>query len=308
VRHSADDEIKFIGKVLVVVAIVVFILWFVISIPAWSVHQVPAGYVGIIYTFQDITGQTGSGLQFIPPWCGFRTESTQWQTFTSADLTQDIIQKIGGGEGTAVPKGYIGTFSSETQDVFTFCTLLFRVSATDIRNLLRTVGPNWRNIMIAPKFANFVKEETVKYNTVDIAPSREKIRLAIRDRLKPELAHFSIEAGDFLINNLDFRSEFKQAIENKQIATQNALREVANVEKQRQIGLQAKAMAIGVADSIRTMADANSYTNRVLRESLSDQVIAYTWAQKIPQNIQVALIPAGQGFLLDMKSMGLKGR
>jgi hypothetical protein len=45
-----------------ILAVMVFITFFA------SVHQVPAGHIGVVYEFGGIKGQIGEGLQFVAPW------------------------------------------------------------------------------------------------------------------------------------------------------------------------------------------------------------------------------------------------
>jgi regulator of protease activity HflC (stomatin/prohibitin superfamily) len=290
-----------IGTILIVGALVLFGVWGGLHTILASVKQVDAGHVGIVYTFKNITGQTGEGLQWIAPWQGLRVESIQVQKYSTADLPIDQLS------GIAVPAGHAATASKETQDVFIKASLIFRVSPDTIQALLRNVGANWRDRIVAPNLLNFLKEETARYNSVDVIPSREMIRLAIKDRLKNELAKYSIDVQDFLIDNISFRSEFMVAIENKQIAKQQALEQEAKVEMQHQIGLQAQAKAEGDAAAIKITADANAYANTVLAESLKnqDEVIAYTLVKNLAPGIKVMILPSGQNFLLDLKSLGI---
>ena len=53
--------------------------------------------------------------------------------------------------------------------------------------------------------------------SVAVAPNREQIRRAVQNELDRQLAGFSIDVVDLLIDNIDFRPEFKAAIERKQI-------------------------------------------------------------------------------------------
>ncbi len=322
-------------------------LWFAIATPLFSFHQVATGHVGIVYTFGNITGQTGEGGQWIAPWQSMRTESYQIQRYGTADVPKDIIQQVGKtatAQGSVVPEGHMGAASSETQDVFVKATMNIQLAPGYIINLYRYVGPDWRNILIAPRFLNFLKEETVKYETIKVLPSRETIRTNTLKRLREELSHIkvitpsggteevSIDVGDLLIDNITFNPEFLDAIEQKQIAKQEAMKSEAQVEMQRQIGLQAKARADGDAAAYKTNidataygiektadanahrtrvdGDANAYAANVVGKSLKDNpdIIAYTLAQKLGPNINVALLPAGQNFILDLNSLGLSGK
>jgi regulator of protease activity HflC (stomatin/prohibitin superfamily) len=227
---------------------------------ARSFHSVPAGHVGIVYQFGGIVGQKTDGFQTTWPWQSIREASVQVQRHTFDRLD---------------------SFSQETQDVFITATLNYEVSPGDIQILYRTVGPDYFEKLIVPRVNQFFKDETVKFRSVDIAPHRDTIREQVRKRLKNELASSSIQVDDLLIDNIDFPQAFKQAIVEKQVATQNALREQQNVKRAQYEAEQNIARAKGQAEA-----------NRLIDQSLTPKIINYTLVQKLAPTIQTALIPA----------------
>jgi regulator of protease activity HflC (stomatin/prohibitin superfamily) len=227
---------------------------------ARSFHSVQAGYVGIVYQFGGIVGQKTDGFQTTWPWQSMREASVQVQRHTFDRLD---------------------SFSQETQDVFITATLNYEVSPGSIQILYRTVGPDYFEKLIVPRVNQFFKDETVKFRSVDIAPHRDTIREQVRRRLKNELASSSIQVDDLLIDNIDFPPAFKQAIVEKQVATQNALREQQNVKRAQFEAEQNIARAKGQAEA-----------NRLIDRSLTPKIINYTLVQKLAPTIQTALIPA----------------
>jgi regulator of protease activity HflC (stomatin/prohibitin superfamily) len=225
-----------------------------------SFHSVTAGHVGIVYQFGGIVGQKTDGFQTTWPWQSMREASVQVQRYTFDRLD---------------------SFSQETQDVFITATLNYEVSPGDIQILYRTVGPDYFEKLIVPRVNQFFKDETVKFRSVDIAPHRDTIREQVRKRLKNELASSSIQVDDLLIDNIDFPPAFKQAIVEKQVATQNALREQQNVKRAQFEAQQNIARAKGQAEA-----------NRLIDRSLTPKIINYTLVQKLAPTIQTALIPA----------------
>jgi len=223
-------------------------------------HSIPAGHVGIVYQFGGIVGQRGDGFQAVWPWQEVKEASVQVQRYTFDRLD---------------------SFSEETQDVFITATLNYEVSPSDIQRLYRTVGPDYFNKIVVPRVNQFFKDETVKFKSVEIAPNRDQIREQVRNRLKQELASSSIQVDDLLIDNIDFPAAFKQAIVEKQVATQNALREQQKVKQAEYEAQQTIATAQGQARA-----------NHLLDQSLTQKIINYTLVQKIAPTIQTALIPS----------------
>ncbi len=232
----------------------------------------------MVYEFGSIVGQKGEGLQFIAPWQSMRRASVQVQRHRFEE---------------------VAAFSSETQDVFLTVTVNYQISPNAVQGLYRNVGPNWFDRLIEARVVNFVKEETVKYASVDVAPRREQIRQAVRERLTNELRPFSISIADFLIENIQFREEFKQAIEQKQIATQDALREQERVKQKQFEAQQQVETAKGEADSNRIRGEGQAAANAAISASLTPAVIQFQALQKLSDKIQIALIPSGQGIIID---------
>ncbi len=275
---AAGSPERFRAMAVMIGAGVLFVLWAGLHTVIASVKPIEAGHVGVVYQFGEIVGQKSEGLQFIAPWQKIRTESVQVQRYKFEN---------------------INAFSAETQDVFVVATVNFSVQPGAVQGLYRTVGANWFDRLIEPRVNNFFKEETVKYSTVDVGPNREQIRTAVKNRLAADLAPYSIEINDLLIDNIDFQPEFKNAIEQKQIATQDALREQERIKQKEFEAEQLVATAKGEADAIRERANGQADANRALAQSLTPEVIQFQALEKLADNVQIALIPSGQGVIID---------
>lgn len=284
---SPGSPERFRAMIVMVAAGVLFVLWAGLHTALASIKPIEAGHVAVVYEFGEIVGQKSEGLQFIAPWEKIQTESVQVQRFKFENIT---------------------AFSAETQDVLVVATVNYSVKPGAVQNLYRTVGANWFDRLIEPRVNNFFKEETVKYSTVDVGPNREQIRTAVRNRLSTDLAPFSIEINDLLIDNIDFSPEFKAAIEQKQIAAQDALREQERIQQREYEAQQVVATAKGEADAIRERANGQADANRALALSLTPEVIQFQALEKLADNVQIALIPSGQGIILDPTTLfgGLK--
>ncbi len=247
--------------------IAVSIIALIVGLGMRSLHMVPVGNVGIVYEFGAIVDQLDEGLNVIAPWRGVRLANVKVQKYTFSDLL---------------------CFSQETQDVLIDLTLNYRVSPDIIQDLYRNTGINYFEVLIAPKIPQITKDETVKYKTIEVAPSRENIRISIRDRLREELAPFSIEVVDVLLENIDFNPEFKLAVEAKQIASQKALEELEKVKAEEYRAQQVIEKARGEAEA-----------NRLISESISPQIIQYNFVQRLSDKIQLMMIPSENPFILD---------
>lgn len=260
-----------------IVAAVLFVAW-----TAWNMlFQVPAGSVGLVYSFGAIVGQTGEGLQVVAPWRRVYSASTQVQSRFYKTLD---------------------SFSQETQTVYVQATINYHVSPDNIQKLYRTVGWEYASVLIDPRVHQDFKDETVKFRSVEIAPNRDVIRKEVRDRITQELQGQSIVVDDVLLNNISFSNEFESSIENKQIQSQNALAEQQKVIVAKQQADQAVATARGRAESTLIEAEAQAQANKELAASVTPELVQYQMVSKLAPNVQTIMLPAGQPFILD-KSM-----
>jgi regulator of protease activity HflC (stomatin/prohibitin superfamily) len=257
----------------------------VVVIGGWgafrSFHSVNAGHVLVVRQFGEIVGQRGDGFQTIAPWESAEEVSTQVesQRFQMDDRAGSAENTISSGPA----------ISEETQPVYAVVTLNYRVSDKAVQELFTDVGSTFFEKVVAPRVFQVFKNETVKFKSVAVAPNREQIRQAVQLELDRQLDGFSIDVVDFLINDLDFPPEFTQAIERKQVATQDALAARQKVE-------QSKAEAQQEIERARGQAQAQ----RLRASSLTDRNLQFEALQILKEAPpQIVFLPAGQGNLLD---------
>jgi regulator of protease activity HflC (stomatin/prohibitin superfamily) len=261
------------------------VLGVIVVVGGWgafrSFHSVDAGHVLVVRQFGEIVGQRGDGFQTIAPWQTAEDVSTQVesQRFQMDDRT-------GAAEG-AIASG--PAISEETQPVYAVVTLNYRVSDQAVQELYTDVGSTFFEKVVAPRVFQVFKNETVKFKSVAVAPNREQIREAVQLELDRQLNGFSIDVVDFLINDLDFPQEFTEAIERKQVATQDALAARQKVE-------QSKAEAQQEIERARGQAQAQ----RLRASALTDRNLQFEALQILKEAPpQIVFLPAGQGNLLD---------
>lgn len=281
VRTAAPNPYRFGG---IAIALLAGVAWVILTVVS-AIHIVDAGHVGIIKTFGSIDGQVGDGPTFVAPWSDVISVSTR-------------VQKR--------EFDHLNAFSKETQDVFVDATANIAVAPDDVQCLYRTVGSDWYEKLIPSRVLQTLKDETVKYTTVQVAPHREAIRAAVRARLQQQLDNFHARSGscsvkidvqDFLLRNIDFRPEFKQAIEAKQIATQDAQTAQNRIAQKRAEADQRVAEAQGEANATVVKATAQAKANRLLNNSLTDRLVQYQYVTKLAPNVQ-AIVPSNGSILI----------
>lgn len=172
--------------------------------------------------------------------------------------------------------------SSDLQIVTTTIATNFHLDPAKVNNIYQNIGLNYLDTVIIPSVEESVKSSTSQYTASELLTKRQEVKIAINENLKERLLKYDIIIDDVSITNLDFSSEFNQAIEKKQIAQQEAeraeyVRQKAEIEKQTKI-LEAQ----GEAESQKLQA--TTLTPDVLKklEIEKDLKAIYQWDGKLP--------------------------
>ena len=95
------------------------------------------------------------------------------------------------------------------------------------------------------------------------------------------------------VENIRLEEQFLQSVEAKQIAEHDLAR--ANFEADREIRL-----AEGARDARITRADGEAQANDLISQSLTEQLLQWTYIQELADNVQLMLVPSDQGLIFDL--------
>ena len=225
-------------------------------------ETVPTGHTGVVTTFGKVENVTlDSGVHFKLP----------WQKVVKMD---NRIQK----QTVTLP-----CFSSDIQEVNLVYTVNYQIKKSDAQNIYRTIGVDYYNTVIVPCITESVKVNTARYTAEQLVGSRSALAEAIEQDLSRKLLVYNIELVKTSIENMDFTDAFTDAVEAKQVAQQNKLRAETEAE-QKIVEANAAAQVRKVnadaeAYELRARAEAEAEANRMISESLTDELIQYTYAQ-----------------------------
>ena len=261
-------------------AVVTALVWLGITFLS-TVTTVEAGHVGLVRTFGNFTGRMDPGVNFKAP----------WQSVIEADVRLQSHQvHMDGQEGSG------SAVSAETQPVLAVVTINYNVRPDCVVDLYRDVGSNYYESVIEPRVQQVFKARTVEYSTVEVAPNREEIRRQVQATLDAQLDDYCIDVADLLISNLDFAPAFVKAIEDKQVATQNALAAQERVK-------QATAEAAQKVEAAKGEAQSIAIRGRALREN--PEILQLEAINKLNPNVQTIYLPSGgSGFILNLPTAG----
>ena len=250
----------------------------VVFIVSSCVSTVPTGHTGILTTFGRVEDTNlPEGLNFHAPWQNITTMSNKEQRAS--------------GNGLA--------FSKDMQEVSYAYTVRHQLVASYAPSVYKSVGTDYYNIVIDPIVNSIIKEQIGKANAEGLITSRESVTALVNEEVAQQCSVYGLNVA-VIIDNFDFTDAFTNAVEAKQVATQEKLR--AQTEQERlTMEAQQKAERDRIAaESAATIArinaeadlevqkisaDAAEYAgqkeaavNKAVAESITDELIAYQYA------------------------------
>jgi len=236
-----------------------------------SLRQVQIGYA--LLTFNIFTkkyGVKGEGIQFVPRFF--------YTTYLYNIRRQEYTMTSRKGEGNK--KNVDDSLWSPTKEglqVGLDLTCWYRIPMENITNIHKNIGPDYDEKVIRPVIRSEVRHVVSSYSVTEIYSSeREEIQKEIERRIKERLEKDGFLIETVILRDVHFTSDFAKAIEEKQIAQQEAERMKYLLEKEEKEAERKKIEAKGKAEAIRIISEElkkhPEYTNYLYVEKLSDKV------------------------------------
>lgn len=180
-----------------------------------------------------------------------------------------------------------GTQTSDMQPVSVKYRVLYAIPEEKVIENLKTIKGDIFQTLIAPRANESIRDALAKYSAEEIIVNRDQISKYVKERLGDRISHQAI-IDDISVIQFDFENQaWKDAVQNKVIAKQNA--EAAEIKKEQtqaeadQILIRAKADA----EAIRITANAISSNPKIveMRQVEVNAKIADKWDGKTPQTV-----------------------
>ena len=170
--------------------------------------------------------------------------------------------------------------TSDMQDVKMSYTLNYRINAASAGEIYSSLGTNYQEKVIEPQITNTVKSVVAQYEAIQLVSERAEVASTTEKELEEALRVYNIQVVDSSVENMDFSKEFDEAIEAKVVAEQQL--EQAKTEQEK-LNLETEQEA----ERKKTAAEGQAEANRILAESLNDQVLSKqmldTWNGELPK-------------------------
>ncbi|MBK9142185.1 MAG: hypothetical protein IPM23_06805 [Candidatus Melainabacteria bacterium] len=179
--------------------------------------------------------------------------------------------------------------SSDQQVIHTDVTLNFHPKINELWMLYSEVGLDYGDKIVGPVVREALKAEIAKHKVDDLLANRAEVSQNIRSYVMSKLAEKHLEMEMISLTNVRFSQEYQAAVEQKQVALQNAQAMRNTLEK-----------AKVEADITRTKADAEAYQIQAVQKALgaSPDFVKLEAVRKLNPNAQIIYVPHGTSVLV----------
>ncbi|KGN63578.1 prohibitin-3, mitochondrial [Cucumis sativus] len=243
-----------------------------------SLYTVDGGERAVLFDrFRGVIDETvGEGTHFLIPWLQkpfIFDIRTRPHTFSSVSGTKDL------------------------QMVNLSLRVLSRPEISRLSDIFKTLGLEYDE-KVLPSIGNEVLKAVVaQFNADQLLTERPHVSALVRESLVRRAKDFNIVLDDVAITHLSYSPEFSKAVEQKQVAQQEAERSKFVVAKAEQERRAAIIRAEGESESAKLISDATSAAGMgliELRRIEASREIAST----LSKSPNVAYLPGGQNMLL----------
>jgi regulator of protease activity HflC (stomatin/prohibitin superfamily) len=303
-RSSRNQSTRSLTPVTILVLVVAILFT---SIGSGLVFLQANEYGVVITPFQANGYRTVAltpGLHWIIPF--FETVqkySVARQTYTMSSTSS---------EGAVQGDDSIQARTKDGQQVYIDASVIYAVDPAQLIQLhIRWQGRYEENV-VRPVARAAIRDAVSQYGVEEIVSTkRAELEKAISDKIKQSLSDNQIIMSDFLLRNIRFSDEYAKAVEQKQIAEQQAQQAKFVVEQKKQEAEQARQTAQGAADAAviaakgaadarLLQAQAEAKANQLLAQSLTPELMQYQYILKLSPGVQTIFIPSGNQFILPL--------
>lgn len=252
--------------------------------------QVDTGEAGFFTRWGEVTSKAplSEGLHFYEPW------GTDLITYNIKNQTLRCKTPA---------------FTKDVQSMDIMLSVTFNLVKDKVIDLHTSTGKQYAQILIEPSILAATKDAIGKMEADDIVGNREVASKGILEALKTRLSPYGINVTLINIENIDYSDAFEKAVEEKQVALQNSIKEKNETARLREVAQQNVIKAKADAEAMLAKAEADAQAklkvaeaeakaiemkNKALAQSkaLIEYETVKTWDGKLPvQMLGSAPIP-----------------
>jgi regulator of protease activity HflC (stomatin/prohibitin superfamily) len=244
------------------------------------------------------------GLRWIIPFAEqVRLYPISRQTYTMSSAS---------GEGQIVGDDSIRARTNDGQEILIDASVIYSIDPNKIIELHINWQNRYQDELVRPAARNTIRDAVSQYSVQEIVSTkRAEMEDLVTSELAKAFANNDLVLVSFLLRDIHFSEEYAAAVEQKQIAEQQAQQAALVVEQKRQEAEQARQVAQGQADAAviaaqgaaearLIQAEAEARANQLLAASLTSELLQYQYILKLAPGVQTIFVPSGNQFILPL--------
>ncbi|HQV63404.1 MAG TPA: prohibitin family protein [Anaerolineales bacterium] len=248
------------------------------------------------------------GLHWIIPF----VESVQKYSIARQTYTMSSTSSEGAVQGD----DSIQARTKDGQQIFIDASVIYAADPTQLIQLHTIWQNRYEENVVRPVSRAAIRNAVSQFGVEElVSTKRAELESAIRAEIESKLKVNNIIMSDFLMRNIRFSDEYAAAVEQKQVAEQQAQQAKFVVESKKQEAEQARQIAQGQADAAVIAAqgaaearlinaEAEAKSNQLLSQSLTPTLLQYQYILKLAPGVQTIFIPSGNQFILPLPDTG----
>jgi regulator of protease activity HflC (stomatin/prohibitin superfamily) len=225
-----------------------------------SIRTIGTGQVGVVTLYGKVTGrELGEGMHLVWPW------GINGVTVYDIKVQKETVRSSAASE--------------DLQDVSSEIVLNYRLNRGSVSTIHQTIGRYYVDTIISPAINEVFKAASAKYTAAELITERNTLKAEAQETLAKRLESYGITVEQLSITNFSFSDSFAKAIEDKQVAQQNAERAKFNL------------------DAAKTDAEAQKVQAETLTAQYLQKMAIEKWDGKLPTYMgggAVFNLPLGQ--------------
>ena len=305
VRAGRNQNSKGMGSTAVVVIVVAAIL----STLGAGLVYVESSERGVVRTIRAggvRPDPLGPGLHWIIP--------VVEQVVTYSISNQTYTMSAVSGEGQVQGDDSIRARTKDGQEVIIDASVIYQIDPAKVVPLHIVWQNRYEDGIVRPEARGIIRDAISQYGVEEVVSTkRVEIVTIVTEELSKSLAENNLRLLDFVLRDIHFSEGYAAAVEQKQIAEQQAQQARLTVEQKKQEAEQARQVAQGQADATVIsaqgaaeaqiiQAEAQAKANELIGESLQQnpEILQYQYILKLAPGVQTIFIPSGNQFILPL--------
>jgi regulator of protease activity HflC (stomatin/prohibitin superfamily) len=303
IRTSRNQSAKGIGSTVLIVIVLAAIL----STLGAGLVYVESSERAVVRTIRAGGVRSTAlvpGLHWIVP----VIEQTVIYSISNQTYTMSAVS----GEGQVTGDDSIRARTKDGQEVIIDASVIYQIDPDKVVPLHIVWQNRYEDEFVRPEARGIIRDAISQYGVEEVVSTkRVEIVNIITEEMSRSLSENNLRLLDFVLRDIHFSEGYAQAVEQKQIAEQQAQQAALTVEQKKQEAEQARQVAQGQADAAviaargaaearLIQAEAEAQANQLLAESLTPELVQYQYILKLAPSVQTIFIPSGNQFILPL--------